>query len=151
MKEVEIESSWDDSIVAMVRPRLSRPDVGEKAGAQAGEGKHQQMRERSLRAQRVSVVVSGWACGTRRARYTTSSQDAGSGPGAQVERASAERKEHPAGGCFASDYGRAVALRQSPRWKAEQEKSGRREPSRCAIHHQAQKIVISMVFMPFLR
>ena len=48
MKEVEIESSWDDSIVAMVRPRLSRPDVVERAGAQAGEGKHQQMRERSL-------------------------------------------------------------------------------------------------------
>jgi hypothetical protein len=135
MKEVEIESSWDDSIVAMVRPRLSRPDVVERAGAQAGEGKHQQMRERSLAsAASPSAVVSGCACGTRRARYTTSSQDAGSGPGAQVERASAERKEHPAGGCFASGYGRAVALRQSQKWKAEQEKSGRREPSRCAKH-----------------
>jgi hypothetical protein len=48
MREVEIESSWDDSIVAVVRPRLSRPDVGRKAGAEAGEGKHQQMRARSL-------------------------------------------------------------------------------------------------------
>ena len=54
----------------------------------------------------------------------------------------------PAGGGFASGYGRAVALRQSPRWKAEQEKSGRREPSRCAKHCHTQKTVISMVFLP---
>jgi hypothetical protein len=57
----------------MVRPRLSRPDVGGKAGAEAGEGKHQQMRQRSLAsAASPSAVVSGCACGHRRARYTTS-------------------------------------------------------------------------------
>src|SRR5882724_10235638 len=68
----------------MVRPRLSRPDVVEKAGAEAGEGKHQQMRERSLASvASPSVVVSGCACGTRRARYTTSSQDARGGPRAK--------------------------------------------------------------------
>ena len=42
------------------------------------------MRERSLRAQRVSAVVSGCAGGHRRARYTTSSQDARGGPGAKT-------------------------------------------------------------------
>src|SRR6266446_449434 len=92
MRGVGIESSWDDSIVAMVRPRLSRPDVVRKAGAEAGKGKHQQMRERSLAsAASPSAVVSGCACGHRRARYTTSSQDAGSGPGARKEREQARR------------------------------------------------------------
>ena len=41
------------------------------------------MRARSLRAQRVSAVVSGCAGGHRRARYTTLSQDACGGPGAK--------------------------------------------------------------------
>src|SRR3989442_15489214 len=76
----------------MGRPRLSRPDVVRKAGAEAGEGKHQQMRERSWRASASrSAVVSGCACGHRRDRYTTSSQDAGSGPGAGKEREQARR------------------------------------------------------------
>ena len=97
MKEVEGESSWDDSIVAMVRPRLSRPDVVERAGAQAGEATSTDARTELGGASEPGAVVSGWACGTRCARYTTSFQDAGCGPGAQVERASAERKEHPAG------------------------------------------------------
>src|SRR6267142_2321152 len=50
------------------------------------------MRERSLAsAASPSAVVSGCACRTRRARYTTSSQDAGSGPGAREEREQARR------------------------------------------------------------
>jgi hypothetical protein len=43
------------------------------------------MRERSLRAQRDSAVVSGCAGGHRRARYTTSFQDACGGPGAKKQ------------------------------------------------------------------
>ena len=55
--------------------------------------------------------------------------------------------KHPAGGGFASGYGRAVALRQSPRWKAEQEKAEERALPLCHKHSRSED-VISMVFLP---
>ena len=79
MKEVEIESSWDDSIVAMVRPRLSRPDVVERAGAKAGEGKHNRCAhgayERSELAQSCLAVLAGTGAPATSRRLRTRAAD----------------------------------------------------------------------------
>ena len=63
----------------MVRPRLSRPDVVERAGAQAGEGKHNRCAngayERSELAQSCLAVLAGTGAPATPRRFRTRAAD----------------------------------------------------------------------------
>ena len=129
MRGVEIELSWDCSIVLQCEGRAYRVLTWwRRAGAEAGEGKHQQMRARSLAsAASPSAVVSGCACGTRRARYTTSSKDAGRG-WEHWRREQARRGKSPLRGRFACGDERALGAAATFKESTGQHNSGRESP-----------------------